>query len=47
MSEAKINEEIREMLSKEIDNRSTVILIMSKISDLELAAFDRGIKKCS
>lgn len=42
-TEEQIKKELNEMLSKEIDNRSTVILIEAKIADLCQVFFDKKL----
>ena len=44
MKEQDILKEIRKMLSDEIDNRSTVILIEAKILDYHIAVYSRAFK---
>ena len=45
MKEQDILKEIRKMLSNEIDNRSTVILIEAKILDYHIAVYGRAFKE--
>lgn len=45
--EEQIKKELNKMLSMEIDNASTIILINAKVSDLCLEFFNRGFKSAS
>ena len=44
-TEEQIKKELNEMLSKEISNRSTVILIEAKIADLCQAYYSKAFKR--
>ena len=47
MKELEILKEIGNILSNEIDNRSTVLIIKAKILDYRLAVYERAFKEAS